>query len=75
MVMPFDIVDLKFNNNFREKGLRSISKAFIATHIKTQTIGSSLNFNIKTVNIEGQLVRTARDIGISFAAPIEKNNQ
>jgi ATP-dependent phosphofructokinase / diphosphate-dependent phosphofructokinase len=27
--------------------------------------------NIKTVNIEGQLVRTARDIGISFAAPNE----
>jgi ATP-dependent phosphofructokinase / diphosphate-dependent phosphofructokinase len=27
--------------------------------------------NIKTVSIEGQLVRTARDIGISFAAPNE----
>src|SRR5215212_1800693 len=27
--------------------------------------------NIKTVPIEGQLVRTARDIGISFAAPKE----
>jgi 6-phosphofructokinase 1 len=27
--------------------------------------------NIKTVSIEGQLVRTARDIGISFAAPKE----
>ena len=25
--------------------------------------------NIKTVNVEGQLVRSARDIGISFAAP------
>lgn len=25
--------------------------------------------NIKTVNVDGQLVRTARDIGISFAAP------
>ncbi len=30
--------------------------------------------NIKTVNIDGQLVRTARDIGISFAAPVEKIN-
>jgi phosphofructokinase-like protein len=28
--------------------------------------------NIKTVPIDGQLVRTARDIGISFAAPKEK---
>ncbi|CAN5528237.1 ATP-dependent 6-phosphofructokinase [soil metagenome] len=27
--------------------------------------------NIKNVNIDGQLVRTARDIGISFAAPNE----
>ena len=27
--------------------------------------------NIKNVSIEGQLVRTARDIGISFAAPKE----
>jgi ATP-dependent phosphofructokinase / diphosphate-dependent phosphofructokinase len=27
--------------------------------------------NIKTVPIDGQLVRTARDIGISFAAPME----
>ena len=27
--------------------------------------------NIKTVSIDGQLVRTARDIGISFAAPNE----
>jgi ATP-dependent phosphofructokinase / diphosphate-dependent phosphofructokinase len=27
--------------------------------------------NIKTVPINGQLVRTARDIGISFAAPKE----
>ncbi len=27
--------------------------------------------NIKMVNVEGQLVRTARDIGISFAAPNE----
>lgn len=27
--------------------------------------------NLKKVNIEGQLVRTARDIGISFAAPNE----
>lgn len=27
--------------------------------------------NIKIVNVEGQLVRTARDIGISFAAPNE----
>jgi 6-phosphofructokinase len=27
--------------------------------------------NIKTVPVEGQLVRTARDIGISFAAPME----
>ncbi len=27
--------------------------------------------NLKTVNVEGQLVRTARDIGISFAAPNE----
>jgi 6-phosphofructokinase 1 len=27
--------------------------------------------NLKRVNIEGQLVRTARDIGISFAAPNE----
>lgn len=27
--------------------------------------------NIKTVNIDGQLVRTARDIGISFAAPLK----
>lgn len=27
--------------------------------------------NIKTVNADGQLVRTARDIGISFAAPDE----
>ncbi len=26
--------------------------------------------NIKTVNVEGQLVRSARDIGISFATPI-----
>ena len=25
--------------------------------------------NIKTVPVDGQLVRTARDIGISFAAP------
>jgi ATP-dependent phosphofructokinase / diphosphate-dependent phosphofructokinase len=30
--------------------------------------------NIKTVNVEGQLVRTARDIGISFAAPLGKTN-
>ncbi len=28
--------------------------------------------NIKTVPVDGQLVRTARDIGISFAAPKEK---
>jgi 6-phosphofructokinase 1 len=27
--------------------------------------------NIKTVPVDGQLVRTARDIGISFAAPME----
>ena len=27
--------------------------------------------NIKTVSVDGQLVRTARDIGISFAAPKE----
>jgi 6-phosphofructokinase 1 len=27
--------------------------------------------NIKTVQVDGQLVRTARDIGISFAAPRE----
>jgi len=27
--------------------------------------------NVKTVEVEGQLVRTARDIGISFAAPNE----
>lgn len=27
--------------------------------------------NLKTVSVEGQLVRTARDIGISFAAPNE----
>ena len=27
--------------------------------------------NVKTVPVEGQLVRTARDIGISFAAPKE----
>ena len=27
--------------------------------------------NIKTVSVDGQLVRTARDIGISFAAPRE----
>jgi 6-phosphofructokinase 1 len=27
--------------------------------------------NIKTVPVDGQLVRTARDIGISFAAPEE----
>ena len=27
--------------------------------------------NIKTVSSDGQLVRTARDIGISFAAPNE----
>jgi phosphofructokinase-like protein len=27
--------------------------------------------NIKTVSVEGQIVRTARDIGISFAAPNE----
>jgi 6-phosphofructokinase 1 len=27
--------------------------------------------NIKTVPVDGQLVRTARDIGISFAAPKE----
>jgi ATP-dependent phosphofructokinase / diphosphate-dependent phosphofructokinase len=27
--------------------------------------------NLKTVNVEGQLVRTSRDIGISFAAPNE----
>ncbi len=30
--------------------------------------------NIKTVNVDGQLVRTARDIGISFAAPLRKTN-
>jgi 6-phosphofructokinase 1 len=30
--------------------------------------------NIKTVNVDGQLVRTARDIGISFAAPLGKTN-
>ncbi|MEJ7848897.1 MAG: ATP-dependent 6-phosphofructokinase [Pyrinomonadaceae bacterium] len=29
--------------------------------------------NIKTVPVDGQLVRTARDIGISFAAPEEKS--
>lgn len=29
--------------------------------------------NIKTVPIDGQLVRTARDIGISFAAPMESS--
>jgi 6-phosphofructokinase 1 len=27
--------------------------------------------NLKTVPVDGQLVRTARDIGISFAAPNE----
>jgi 6-phosphofructokinase 1 len=27
--------------------------------------------NIKTVSVDGQMVRTARDIGISFAAPNE----
>jgi 6-phosphofructokinase 1 len=27
--------------------------------------------NLKTVAADGQLVRTARDIGISFAAPSE----
>jgi hypothetical protein len=27
--------------------------------------------NIKTVAADGQLIRTARDIGISFAAPKE----
>ena len=27
--------------------------------------------NVKTVPVEGQLVRSARDIGISFAAPNE----
>ena len=32
---------------------------------------SEASANIKTVPIDGQLVRTARDIGISFAAPKE----
>jgi 6-phosphofructokinase 1 len=27
--------------------------------------------NLKTVQVDGQMVRTARDIGISFAAPKE----
>jgi 6-phosphofructokinase 1 len=30
--------------------------------------------NIKTVNVDGQLVRTARDIGISFAASLGRNS-
>ncbi len=29
--------------------------------------------NIKNVTVDGQLIRTARDIGVSFAAPDEPN--
>lgn len=46
--------------------------AFQASTIVTVPISEAVA-NLKTVPIDGQLVRTARDIGISFASPAESD--
>ncbi len=69
--------DRMLGTNFGACAVRALSNgqtgkmvALRANEVITVPLADAIA-NIKTVNVEGQLVRTARDIGISFAAPNE----
>lgn len=55
------------------EGERGKMVALQANRVSTVPLSEAIA-NVKTVNVEGQLVRTARDIGISFAAPNVRGN-
>lgn len=70
--------DRMLGTNFGACAVRALASgesgktvALQAGHIVTVPLSEACA-NIKKVPIDGQLVRTARDIGISFAAPKEK---
>lgn len=52
------------------RGKRGVMVALQAAHIRTVPLGEAVA-DLKTVPPESQLVRTARDVGISFGAPDE----
>ena len=54
------------------EGKRAAMVALQAGDVITVPINLALA-NVKTVPVDGQLVRTARDTGISFGAPDEAN--
>jgi 6-phosphofructokinase 1 len=69
--------DRMLGTNFGACAVRALASgesgktvALQAGHIVTVPLSEACA-NIKRVPIDGQLVRTARDIGISFAAPKE----
>jgi ATP-dependent phosphofructokinase / diphosphate-dependent phosphofructokinase len=69
--------DRMLGTNFGACAVRALSNgqtgkmvALRANEVITVPLADAIA-NLKTVNVEGQLVRTARDIGISFATPNE----
>ncbi len=69
--------DRMLGTNFGACAVRALANGEVGKMVALQA-GTIVNVplneacaNIKTVPIDGQLVRTARDIGISFAAPEE----
>ncbi len=71
--------DRMLGTNFGACAVRALAEgetgkmvAFQASTIVTVPISEAVA-NLKTVPIDGQLVRTARDIGISFASPAESD--
>jgi len=55
------------------RGQRGVMVALHAANIRTVPLRDAIA-NLKTVPPESQLVRTARDVGISFAAPDEERH-
>ncbi len=53
-----------------KRGERGVMVALQAGNIKTVPIAEAIA-NVKTVSPDSQLVRTARDVGVSFGAPNE----
>ena len=69
--------DRMLGTNFGANAVRALANgqtgkmvALKAGEVITVPLNEAIE-NIKTVSVDGQLVRTARDIGISFAAPNE----
>lgn len=69
--------DRMLGTNFGACAVRALANgqtgkmvALKSGEVVTVPLGDAIA-NLKRVNVEGQLVRTARDIGISFAAPNE----